>query len=455
MKVLLVILAAIVVGGGAVFVFLLFGKLGTEQAARAAAEKRAEAEAAARINALDAAGREKIARIQAENTAEQERLARIAAENEAERQIQARIEAEALAAAESVGRTKAEKGRTDARNEAERQKQARVHAEASAQAERYQRSREEAARRAAEQLAETVHSEKEHLARAMASQHTRSEKARVLELAKIHPTIKAIVSGALKFYFEPLPYYAGSEVPGAVDDIAQSFSSWSPYGTTIRRVYNPEDADITVSWVRDYGVHIVGEAIFAAHIRVGLGATNCVGQWMAFDGDTVKKTLWHELGHSMGYGHSDDPNNVMYEYSSIRFEVDQEISEVIAGGWYLTTPLCGAGAYVYSFETQDLSMGFDIFVLPPGSDADDVALGDGRSYAGCGQEGLHRYSNSCTVDAGAMIYVGNTSYLDPIRLTGRIIDADVPPWPNMTWDTRSYQYDEALLAGYKELFNNK
>ena len=455
MKVLLVILAAIVVSSSAVSIFLLLGKLETEKVARVAAEKRLEAATAARIDALNAAAQEKIARVQAENTATLEKLARIAAENEADRQMQARIEAEALATAESAGRTKAEKGRNNAQNEAERQKQARIHAEEAAQAERNRRSREAAARRAAEQLAERERTEKEDLAQAMASQQTRSEKARILELAKTHPAIRAIVSGELAFYFKPLPYYAGSEVSEAVEDIAQSFSSWTPYGATVRRVYSPEDADIAVTWVRDYGAHIVGESIFAAHIKVGLGATNCVGEWMAYDGDTVRRTLWHELGHSMGYGHSDDPDNVMYEFGSTRFEVDQEISEVIAGGWYLATPLCETGSYSYFFETDDLTMGFDIFVLPPGSDPADVSLGDVRSYVGCGQEGLHRYLNSCTVDAGAMVYIGNTSHLDPIRLTGRIIHADSPPWPDMTWDPQAYQYDDATLARYGELFHNK
>ena len=43
-------------------------------------------------------------------------------------------------------------------------------------------------------------------------QEREAEKARVLELAKTNPMIKAAVSGELKYYIEPLPNYAGTGV---------------------------------------------------------------------------------------------------------------------------------------------------------------------------------------------------------------------------------------------------
>ena len=169
------------------------------------------------------------------------------------------------------------------------------------------------------------------------------EKARILEMAKTHPLVKAVVTGELKFYIEPLPSFAGESVSRAVEEVAESFSTWSRYGANVTRVYSISDADLTVGWVRDYGTHVLGQAIFAAHIKVGLGTTNCIDEWMAFDPDTIKKILWHELGHSMGYGHSTDADNVMYESTDTRFVVDHEISKVIAGGWYYYFPLCGSG----------------------------------------------------------------------------------------------------------------
>ena len=193
------------------------------------------------------------------------------------------------------------------------------------------------------------------------------------------------MTGELKFYLEPLPRYAGEGVADAVKEVAESFSSHSWYFSTVKQVYDPGEADLTVSWVRDYGTHVLGESIFRAHIKVGLGRTNCAGEWMAFDGDTITKTLWHELGHSVGYGHSSDQNNIMHESGETQFVVDQEVSEVISGGWYHTIPICGSGDYYYSFETDNLLQGFDIFVLRPGADPESAIRRQSGVYADCGR----------------------------------------------------------------------
>ncbi len=146
------------------------------------------------------------------------------------------------------------------------------------------------------------------------------------------PIIKALISGELKFYIEPLPPYAGTGVSDAVDSVARNFSTYKQYGASIRRVYDSRDADLMVSWVRDYGSEVTGQSIGRVHIKVGLGRNNCKGEWRAFDAKTVNKILWHELGHSMGYGHSSNPNNVMYYQTTTGLEVEQEISELIPAG---------------------------------------------------------------------------------------------------------------------------
>ena len=261
----------------------------------------------------------------------------------------------------------------------------------------------------------------------------------VLELAATEPLMQAIANGELKYYIEPVPVYASDGARSAVEEVSKSFSSFEPYGAKVRRVYSQEDADLSVGWVRDYGLHVLGQSIFAAHIKVGLGTHNCFDEWMAFDSDTITKILWHELGHSMGFEHSDDPNNIMYEYTMIRFEVDHDISEVIPGGWYWSFPFCGEGTYSYSFETEDPSSGFDIFVLPPDVDPEIFAQTGGQTYVNCGRENMHRYSGSCTVELGAVIYVENTSRSEAIRLSGQIVDQDIPPRPDMTWDENAFR----------------
>ena len=143
----------------------------------------------------------------------------------------------------------------------------------------------------------------------------------------------------------------------------------------------------------------------------------------------------------------------MYFQTDTRFEVDRQITDILAGGWYQTFPLCDAGTYSYSFETDDPQTGFDIFVLPPGADAAGVSAGNTNVYVGCGKAGMHTYSGTCTVTYGAFIYILNTSYSSAIRLSGTIVSLDDPPWPNMTWDQEAYQYDDEELEYYWQLFH--
>src|SRR3989344_3492849 len=199
--------------------------------------------------------------------------------------------------------------------------------------------------------------------------------------------------------------------------------------------------------------HQYAVSITQSHVKVGLGTNNCTGQWRAFDAGTVKKILWHELGHSMGYGHSNNSNNIMYSQMATRFEIDQEISEVIAGGYYYTISFCDASSYSYSFEVSEIYGGFDLYVLPPDQDAYQISGGSGQYYPSCSKEGMRSYSGSCTVPSGAKIYIGNTSYQDAIRLSGKIIDEYIPPWPNTIWDENVFRYNNSELTKIWNLFN--
>ena len=265
--------------------------------------------------------------------------------------------------------------------------------------------------------------------------------------------IQSVISGELKFYFETLPWYAAPEVSLGVQQIAQTLSEWNPYNTAMRRVYSKYDADLVVTWVKDYGSHVLGEAIYKSHIKVGLGTGNCLGDWMAFDSNTVKKILWHEIGHSMGYSHSSDPTNVMYYQTSTHFYAEQDISESIASDWYMTFPLCEPGKYWYSFSSDSSYKGFDIYVLPPGTDGEAVSSGEGRVYTDCGALRMAEYSDSCNVGNGASIYISPIHSYNGVQITGEIIFLDKPVWPDMTWDDSVFEYERSDLLYYRSLFH--
>ena len=422
-----------------------------------------EIEQSNRQSAEDDVERQMLALNLLQDDLEIEQSNRPSAEDEVERQILALNILQDDLESETASRLLAESATESALKTADEEQLAKEASQKEAQFQTERANREESAKLQAQSntLAEQQRAYREELAKLQAqseatAQEQRAdleEKARIQELALTNPMIQGIVSGELKYYFEPLPMYTGLDVFIGVDDISVSLSSWNPYGVTIRRVFNPNDANLTVSWLKDYGPHTIGESIFKAYIKVGIGTENCQGDWRAFDSSTVKKVLWHEIGHSMGYGHSSNPNNVMYWQTETSFDVEQEIADIVPAGWYFTYPLCSSGNYGYSFESDDNFNGFDLFVLPPGTDASTISTGEGLVYTGCGKANMVRYTDTCDVPANAVIYIANNGLYDAVRLDGEITLLDKPPWPTMDWDQAAYEYDDAQLNAYSNLFH--
>ncbi|MEX2053999.1 MAG: hypothetical protein WD883_00420 [Candidatus Colwellbacteria bacterium] len=278
------------------------------------------------------------------------------------------------------------------------------------------------------------------------------ERAKYIELSRTNPLVKALTSGELTFYIEPLPHYAADGVDVIIEGLADVFDEWDIFGAPVRRVYSPDSADLTISWVRDYGDEVIGQAIFRAHLKVGLGSTNCFGEWKPFDGNTVGKIFWHELGHSMGYGHTSDSGNIMYHETQTRFVVEREIEDVIAAGWTLTIPLCNPGEYLYSFDTESSYTGFNLYVLPPGTSGSDIQAGTGKYYPDCSATNMSRYSDTCSVASGSKIYLENTSLTNTIRISGKTVSLYEPPVPDLGWPADVFQYDDAELQKIQSLF---
>ena len=223
---------------------------------------------------------------------------------------------------------------------------------------------------------------------------------------------------------------------------------------------NEEDANVYVRWVRDYGAHTLGRAIHQTLIHVSLGGTNCNNEWQAFDRNTVVKILWHELGHTLGFGHSDDPDNIMYPTTRRRFASEYDVSwSTLTAGAYEAFPICASGEYRLSFEVHgDDSL--TLAVLPSLIFAEWSLSGDGGSDHDCRRRERQKVNITCRIEAGESVFVYNANDVDSlfgiplgsINFSGTITLLDEPPWPDMEWDEDAFYYDDETLDYYRELF---
>jgi len=87
-------------------------------------------------------------------------------------------------------------------------------------------------------------------------------------------------------YVDPLPnwaVYSGN----TVYDSTKAWKDANP-NLNFYQADSPQDANLKIKWVRDFGVEHVGYAYGNQFIEVGLGDSNCGGKWQVASGNRIQ-----------------------------------------------------------------------------------------------------------------------------------------------------------------------
>lgn len=364
----------------------------------------------------------RIARGVAEEATRRETATRTAAEQQSINLELAKIEAQQLADQKRQGRISAE--------------------EAAQQAE----EAVEAARRATsvERLA------KQRLERQLVSERNQARMDVAREEAMGELVLRGIVNGLVTYTVDELPDYAAEGIDEVILQVNQDLATWTTHGFNISVSGPQETPDFTIGWVRDAGGHLEPVAGETNRVLVPLGETNCVGDWVAYDSETIRRLLWHELGHAFGYGNSDDPTNVMHAELQTKFAENRTVELVLAPNITHVIPLCGAGIFNLLFDEPLPGQSYQFAVLKPGVTAQDDYFDDDNHYMGCSSTPT-LYTNECIVEDGAALLVFTQVAID--RIKGVITKNYELPEITMEWDPSTFRYSDAELAALRSLFS--
>ena len=210
-------------------------------------------------------------------------------------------------------------------------------------------------------------------------------------------------------YVDPLPEFgsfAQNSVPEALDWWEQKRPD-----VKFKIVSNPESADFTIQWVKDFGTEVIGYAYDDLFMEVGLGDSMISEQWYPYSTNYVTDIVKHEVGHILGYDHVNNPQDIMYavtaniEYGLIELQLDLLPNEAYFMPVFTTKDITTIN---YQVNSENAEYGFDVYFVPSEADLDKWASDAPFNFyqdKKCFAENVFHTSGVCDVEFGSGLLI--------------------------------------------------
>jgi len=118
---------------------------------------------------------------------------------------------------------------------------------------------------------------------------------------------------------------------------------------------------------------------------------------------------------------------------------------------------CKTGSMNYYLSSDDQYNGFYAYVIPSATNPAQFINGEGQYYASCSAEGaMVSFGETCNIGIGDKLIVYNRDDLTKfgsIRVNIQVVDQNVMPQLDFTWDLDVFEYDFNWLSEVYDLFH--
>jgi hypothetical protein len=239
-------------------------------------------------------------------------------------------------------------------------------------------------------------------------------------------------SASLAFKVDEVANVYVEQFPSDVDSslrnsIQGAFAYWEKiHDVSFQEVDNYGEANIYVDWAKEYQTETVGRGeVGGKNMIVGLGDSRCYEKYREFSYNYVANIAIHELGHILGYIHTDDPKDVMHPIiHSKQYRIDVDETTVVPERWFWPFWVCSSkNVSTYRYEVV-ADQPVNVYFLPSEDEYTKLRKGERFNfYQGCASENTVSTAGECTIDTvDALLVVDNTVGFSTASVSVKLIE---------------------------------